>query len=94
MPATYVWTAMADAVAPTITAQSLDAYHVRVIFSEEVVAAEALVASNYTFTGGLSSISVVKESPSVYIVTTSAQSPTSSYTVTASNIHDLAGNLI
>lgn len=95
MPANYTWNAVNDAAPPTIqSASSVDAFTVRVIFSEDVLAEEALDASNYTFTGGLTAVSVSQESPAVYLVVTSAQTPAMSYTVTATNIHDLAGNLI
>jgi hypothetical protein len=61
-------------------------------FSEPVVAAEALVWSNYTFDNGLVSVSVTQVSTTQYLVTTSQMHPTTIYTMTVSGIHDLAGN--
>lgn len=73
-----------------------DGFHVRVIFNEPVRAVEALVAGNYTITGGagLTVYDVVQETAQTYVLRTSLQVVGQSYTVTANNIRDLAGNLI
>ena len=84
-------------VAPFVAlASANDALHAKVIFSEQVVEAEALVASNYIITGGagLTVYAVTKETSQTYILTTSLQVAGQLYTVTVSNIHDLCGNLI
>jgi hypothetical protein len=77
-------------------ASAQDALHAKVIFSEAVVEAEALVAANYIITGGagLTVYNVTKETDLVYVLTTSLQVVGQSYTVTVSNIHDMYGNLI
>ncbi len=80
--------------APTVTlAAAEDGLHVKVIFSEAVVESEALTAANYSIPG-LTVSSVLKETSQVYVLTTSAQTPGASYTVTVSGIHDLQGNVI
>lgn len=79
-----------------VLAAAEDGYHVRVIFSETVVEAEALIASNYVVTGGagLTVYEAVKETNNIYKLRTSLQVVGQTYTVTVSNIHDLLGNLI
>jgi len=80
--------------APTVVlAAADDGLHVRVVFSEQVVEAEALLAANYSIPG-LTVSAVRKETNQVFVLTTSAQTPGTSYTVTVSGIHDLNGNLI
>jgi len=84
-------------VAPFVAlASASDALHAKVIFSEAVLEAEALISANYLITGGagLTVYGVVKETDQVYVLTTSLQVSGQSYTVTVSNIHDLYGNLI
>lgn len=73
-----------------------DGYHVKVIFSEPVQTAEALVPSNYVITGGggLSVYEVTQETAQTYILRTSLQTVGQTYTVTVSNVKDLVGNLI
>lgn len=77
-------------------ARSIDARQVEVYFTEAVVEAEALLPANYVITGGggLSVFAVEKITDTIFQLTTSAQEVALLYTVTASNIHDLAGNLI
>ena len=79
-----------------VVAGADDGYHVKVIFSEPVVAAEALIAANYNITGGagLTVFDVAQENSQVFELRTSLQVVGQSYTVTVSNIHDLQGNLI
>lgn len=94
-PTSYSWSLTGDVVAPVVySASSQNGTTVIVIFSEPVVSSEALVAENYTFDGGLTSVSVGQVSETAYQVTTTAQTPGTSYTVTVSNVHDLNGNLI
>lgn len=85
-----------DTTPPTaILAQSPgDARRAWVHFSEPVVEAEALVAANYSITPSLAVTSVAKITDSVYELTTDRQVPETVYNVTATGIHDLAGNLI
>jgi len=61
---------------------------ITVVFSEPVVAVEALVWSNYSFDNGLLAVSVAQVSSTVFTV----MHPATIYTVTVSGIHDLAGN--
>lgn len=81
---------------PPIIAQAsaIDAFRVRVIYSEPVVVSEATNPANYSVSPTLSVFSVTSDSSSNFIVTTSQQTPGTSYTLTASNIHDEKGNLI
>lgn len=96
-PNSYNWNIVPETVPPTLAlARSVDARLVEVIFSEDVVEAEALNPANYSITGGggLAVNSVVKLSASIYRLITARQTVGANYTVQASNIHDLAGNLI
>jgi len=93
-PTSYSWT-VGDSTSPSVSSVVvLDAFRIRVIYSEPVVSSEALIAGNYGFTAGLVATSVSEESSSSYIVSTSQQTPGQSYTLTVSNVHDLNGNLI
>ena len=94
-PTSYTWNAIPDGLPPTIIGVAvLDAFTLRVIFSEGMVTSEATNTVNYSFTGGLVALQIVQESSSVYIVTTTQQVAGQSYTLTVSNVHDLNGNLI
>lgn len=93
-PTSYSWVAVNDPFPPTIFVQTLDATTLRVIYSKGVVQSEATDIANYAFTGGLQALAIVSESPAYYLVTTSPQSPATSYTLTVSGVHDLDGNLI
>lgn len=78
-------------------AASIDGIHVKVIFSEVVVQAEALNTANYLISGipsGLTILGITQETLLSYILTTTPQNVNQSYTVIATGIHDLAGNLI
>ena len=77
-------------------AAAVDGTHVTVIFSEDVVVIEATNPANYVITGGagLTVISVAQESSSTFVLTTSPQISGANYLLTASNIHDLNGDLI
>lgn len=96
-PQSYNWTVVAETTPPTLfMVRVVDARHLEVTFSEAVVTAEALNTANWLITGGagLAVQSVAQVTSSVYTLTTAAQVPGTSYTLTASNIHDLNGNLI
>lgn len=96
-PTSYTWNIVDDTQAPImVMARAPDVRHVEVIFSEPVVEFEATNPVNYIITGGagLSVLKVAKVNPQTYLLTTSKQVTGQNYTVTASNIHDLAGNLI
>lgn len=96
-PAEYNWTVSADTTPPTLLlVRTVDARIVEVVFSEDVVASEALNPANYVITGagGLAVNGVTQLSASIYRLSTARQTVGASYNVTASNIHDLAGNLI
>lgn len=73
---------------------AIDARHVRVIFSERVNTDDALLASNYTITGGLglAVLAVELETESTYILTTEFQTIGVTYTLTVAGIRDLEGN--
>jgi len=79
--------------APTaVQAQVIDNKTVRVIFSEAVRPAEALVGSNYSIAPPLTVLSVTQETSNRFVLTTAAQTPSTVYTITVSNVKDLAGN--
>jgi hypothetical protein len=72
----------------------IDAFAVRVVFSEGMNPLEAVLTANYSFTGGLVASEIVRESDTTYRVATSEQSPGATYTLTVSNVHSLVGVLI
>ena len=95
MPTSYTWPV--TGASPTVAnVRSVDLTTIDVTFSEDMVLAEALDMANYAFSGGLTALSIVNVSGSsrAYRVTTSAQTPAASYTVTVSNVHSLAGQAI
>lgn len=80
---------------PTVVGVNvIDAFTIRVIYSEPVEESGALVSTNYTFDNGLTASAVAKESDNTYMVTTSQQTSGISYTLTVSNVQDLFGNTI
>lgn len=86
-----------DTTKPAIySIQSVNLTTIQVVFTEDVVFAEAMNPSNYVLTGGLATQSVINVAGSqrVFRLTTSTQTAAASYTLTVSNVHDLAGNLI
>lgn len=96
-PGPFTYNFIGIGISPYVAlAGAEDGYHVKVIFSETVVEAEALIPGNYVITGGagLSVFEVFKETDKVYRLRTSLQTVGQTYTVTVSNIHDLQGNLI
>jgi hypothetical protein len=65
---------------------------VRLVYNEAVKTSEALVLTNYAINKGLSLRSVKQESGVSFLLTTTNMTPNVLYTVTVSNIHDIAGN--
>lgn len=89
-PFSFVYTSVG--VAPYIAlAASLGGHSLKVIYSEPVVAADALDIANYSIPG-LTVLGAAYETDSVYILTTSLQTPGTSYTVTVTNVRDLKNN--
>ena len=91
------WNLVPDTTPPVLYfARPIDATTVDVTFSEPVVVSEATTPANYGITGGagLTVTTVTQISGTVFRLTTSPQVVGQSYLVTASNIHDLFGNLI
>ncbi len=73
-----------------------DGITVRCIFNVPVVMSEAAIVANYVITGsgGLSVLAVTVETANSVLLTTSIQTPSASYLLTVSNIHDIYGNPI
>lgn len=94
-PGPYIIGYTGIGIAPTVLQAIAISYRaVRVTFDEAVVESEALNKNNYAVTGGTYITGVTKISDTIYELSTSPLAGGTSYTVTASNIHDLAGNLI
>lgn len=95
MTTSYSWNLVPDNTPPVLSAvQVLDGFTLRVIYSKAVVVAQATVPANYGFDNGLVAQSVVSENSFSYLVTTSQQTPATSYLLTVSNVQDLFGNTI
>lgn len=78
-----------------IIGSDIDARALTVFFSEPVQQAGATVASNYSMSGGITVLTATKLTDTSYRLTTrEAMRVGVTYTVTCSNIRDLAGNLI
>lgn len=93
----FTYNFLGNGIEPYVSlAGAEDGYHVKVIFSEPVVVAEALIPANYVITGGagLTVFEVTQETAQSFILRTSLQTVGQTYTVTVSNVHDLQGNLI
>ena len=92
MSAEATLTVNQDVTAPTITsvAGSETFAIVTVVFSEAVTAATAGTAGSYGLSGGLTISSVTVVSPTTVQLTTSQQTPGTSYTLTVNNIQDTA----
>lgn len=73
-------------------ASSLDAFHVRVVFSEPVIVSDALTAGNYGIVPSITVYSVYQETPLNFVLVTSEQTTGTSYTVTVNNVRDLKQN--
>ena len=94
-PGPYLVNYTGVGVSPTVLLALAMSYRsVRVTFDEAVIESEALNKSNYMITGGVYITGVTKISDTIYELSTSPMVGGTSYTVTASNIHDTAGNLI
>ncbi|MCX6929211.1 MAG: hypothetical protein NT154_39235 [Verrucomicrobia bacterium] len=96
---TATLTVNADTNAPTIQSVVGDSTYtfVTVTFSEGVTAATAGNIANYSFSGGLTITEVAVLTPNSVRLTTSVQTAGTGYTLSVSNIRDLAsggGNLI
>lgn len=89
----FVYNFIAVGVPPYIAnAISVDTFTVRVFYSEAVVEADAVIIGNYGVSPPLTIYSVTPETASVYVLTTSAQTPGQSYTLTVNNVRDLHNN--
>jgi hypothetical protein len=73
-------------------AQSIDERHVRVIYSEPVITADALTATNYSITPPLDVVSVSQETQTTYVLTTGPQVQGTVYTINIVNVRDLSEN--
>lgn len=96
-PVEYSWTVVPETTPPTLVyAVARDARTLDITFSEPVIASEALNKANYAITGGagLTVESVEQLTADSFRLKTTKQVVGQSYLVTASNIHDLNGNLI
>lgn len=93
----FVWPFTGVGSLPTLVfARAIDARLLEIIFSKAVVNSEAENPANYLITGGggLTVSSSAKVTDTTYHLVTSRQLPGQLYTIQASNIHDLFGNLI
>jgi hypothetical protein len=80
-------------IAPTASQTTvIDSRHVRLVYSEPVQTAEAIVATNYSISPPLAVLSVSQETSTTYVVNTAPQVPGTSYLLTISNVKDLANN--
>ena len=75
-----------------ISVLPLDGQLVQVQFSDSVVKLEALDLGNYSFSPALLILDIKESMSSIYILTTAAQTPGTSYDLTITGIHDLYGN--
>lgn len=82
-------------VSPTISnAAAVSAYDIRVRFSEAVDSTQATDAGNWTISGGFTVQSVAQEASDIYLVTINGPMAASTvYSIEASGIEDLAGNV-
>lgn len=89
------WVTVVDNTPPVLYSLiSVTATLVKVIYSEAVNTSDALTVGNYSLNNGLVALSVSQVSPSIYLLTTTAQTPSTVYTLTVSNVRDLYGNVI
>lgn len=90
------WTLSGQDTTPPIfvLARSVDARTVDVFFSEAVQPEDAMNTANYSISPTLTIKSIQQITPRQFRLTTSNQSSGQDYTITASNIHDLSGNVI
>lgn len=73
---------------------ALDATLILLNFSEPVVDVEALNLANYAILPALTKVSIVKRDATSYEMTVANMNPNTTYTITVSGIHDLAGNVV
>ncbi len=83
-----------DLQAPTLTASAayVDSTHVDVTFNDSVTG--GATAGNYAGSNGLTISGASSQGGNVYRLTTSHQTVGTTYTITASNITDAAGNVL
>lgn len=96
-PGPYTTNFLGVGISPfVVVAGADDGQHVKVIFSEPVQSAGALLASNYTITGGAGLVvyDVTQVNSQIYELHTSLQVVGQAYTLTVTNILDLLGNPI
>lgn len=94
-PTSYTWGVVNIPTPVTISSvRGLDANTLEIVFSADMVSAEAMDPARYSITSGISVLSVTNVAGNlrVYRIKTSDQGVAASYTVTATNIHDLLGN--
>ncbi|HKS37739.1 MAG TPA: hypothetical protein VJW76_11155 [Verrucomicrobiae bacterium] len=89
-------TVTADTNPPTVLSVVATPNKITVTFSEPVTSASATTLANYSLTGGLTIASAAQDpgDASVVVVTTSAQTLGSSYTLTINNVFDRFNNVI
>jgi hypothetical protein len=93
--APYYKTFYGSGTSPNVVAsKSIDARHIDVFFTENVMDEDASDITNYSIAPTLTIHESVKITDSVYRLTTSKQTELVDYTVTVSNIRDLAHNPI
>lgn len=94
-PFTHVYSNVG--VVPFLTmVRGVDARAIDVVFSEAVNLQDALTPGNYSITGAstVTVTSVEKQTDQAFRLNTTVQVRSGSYTLQASNIRDLAGNVI
>ena len=86
-------TVTADTTAPVIAnvLSSSDFKHLTVTYSEAMDTAAGTVG-NYSISGGVTVTAATVVSPTVVVLTTSAQAGDTSFVLTVNNVKDLAGN--
>lgn len=93
---TATFTGVGDA--PSVdSASATDSTHVRVTYDEAMANNAALIdAANYVITGDtvITTVSVVRDNPTQVTVECSELLDLGNYTITVSNVEDLAGNVI
>lgn len=82
------------AAVTTITVGVIDCRTLIAMYSVPVNSSDATNPANYSVDLGLQVTEVKQETESTYVLTTTRQAPATLYTLTASNIHDLLGNLL
>ena len=88
-------TILSDNIAPTLNfAEITSPTTVLLTFSEQVSSSTAQLTANYSITSGIGVVSAELQIGGSKVVLTTGVHPPGSFTVTASNIKDLAGNLI